>query len=254
MVAGRYTKSLQQTSPSLCFGDAVEFQRWVHKGRSIVESQIGQTLQKYHMRSWFAAVVAATTVASYMWLFVFIAHSQTRRIILVVIAVCMIVVLCRGDRSSLGIMFRMTPSYKYWIKMTLLIGAVVALFFIIASIVFHFAKIHYLIPAMRPDRFFSSFWRTCIFYPILEEALFRFILCVSLVAIVGPRVTILLSGAIFAALHFLYGNPGPDNFIAGYFLAWAFLKSGSIATPIILHSLGNACALAVWVIHWQMIS
>jgi len=44
---------------------------------------------------------------------------------------------------------------------------------------------------------------------------------------------------LFAALHFLGGNPGPDNFIAGYILAWSYLKSESIAIPVLLHSLGN---------------
>jgi membrane protease YdiL (CAAX protease family) len=84
--------------------------------------------------------------------------------------------------------------------------------------------------------------------------LYRLVLCVALVGIAGQRWTILLSGALFAAMHFIYGNPSPDNFIAGYFLAWAFLKSGSILTPIVLHSLGNACVLALSLANWYRIS
>ena len=44
--------------------------------------------------------------------------------------------------------------------------------------------------------------------------------------------------------------PGPDNLIAGFFLAWAFLKSGSIIVPLALHALGNLCALVSWVGMW----
>jgi membrane protease YdiL (CAAX protease family) len=94
----------------------------------------------------------------------------------------------------------------------------------------------------------------CFFAPLLEEALYRLILCVALVRIAGPQWTILASGAIFAALHFVGGNPSPENFIGGYFLAWAFLKSGSILTPIVLHSLGNACVVALHVANWYKIS
>jgi membrane protease YdiL (CAAX protease family) len=46
-----------------------------------------------------------------------------------------------------------------------------------------------------------------------------------------------------AILHVLYGNAGPDNLIAGFFLAWAYLKSGTILVPVVLHSLGNVGVL-----------
>ena len=46
----------------------------------------------------------------------------------------------------------------------------------------------------------------------------------------------------------------PDNFIAGFFLTWAYLKGGSLAVPVVLHALGNLCAVAAqaaaW--HWMM--
>jgi uncharacterized protein len=53
------------------------------------------------------------------------------------------------------------------------------------------------------------------------------------------------SGMIFGALHVLYGNPPPDNFIAGSFLAWAYLKIGTIVVPIASHLLGNLCVVAM---------
>ena len=90
--------------------------------------------------------------------------------------------------------------------------------------------------------------------PILEESVYRLALCVPLAALCGPRWTIAVSGAVFAALHFVYGNPGPDNFIAGYFLAWAYLKSGTLMIPMALHALGNACVIALHVGTWYWLS
>jgi membrane protease YdiL (CAAX protease family) len=105
-----------------------------------------------------------------------------------------------------------------------------------------------------PERALSTLVVFCISAPILEEALYRLVLCVALVRIAGPRWTIFASGAMFAALHFVWGNASPDNFIAGYFLAWVFLKSGSILTPLVLHSLGNLCVLGFYVANWYRIS
>jgi membrane protease YdiL (CAAX protease family) len=59
-----------------------------------------------------------------------------------------------------------------------------------------------------------------------------------------------LSGITFGMLHILNGNAAADNMVAGFFLGWAFLKSGSIVVPIVLHSLGNLCVLASWVATW----
>ena len=81
--------------------------------------------------------------------------------------------------------------------------------------------------------------------PLVEEAIFRFALCSGAENLLGPRTTIVLSGLAFAAMHYVVDNPGPDNFIAGYVLAWAYLKSRSILVPIILHALGN---LSIYVI------
>ncbi len=67
----------------------------------------------------------------------------------------------------------------------------------------------------------------CVCYPVLEEMLYRLVLCAPLVALLGPWYAIVISGAAFGALHFLYGNPAPTNFVAGYLLAWPYLRSGS---------------------------
>jgi len=71
-----------------------------------------------------------------------------------------------------------------------------------------------------------------------------------MVALLGPRGTIVASGLLFGALHVLYGNPGPDNLLAGFLLAWTYLRSGSILVPFALHALGNLGVLASWVALW----
>ena len=55
----------------------------------------------------------------------------------------------------------------------------------------------------------------------------------------GKWPTIIASGLVFAALHFRFGVASPDNAIAGFVLAWAYIKSESILVPITLHALGN---------------
>jgi membrane protease YdiL (CAAX protease family) len=217
-----------------------------------METRIGHTFQGHRIAAWLAVVVAVVAVATDMWLAASRVCQETPRLVVAVIAISMMAALCRGNRDSLGVTPRMLPSYWYWTKVTLFIGVAVGLFCVVSGVVLHFVGIHIPMPATPPDQILSSLIYMCVKAPLLEESTYRLVLCVPLVAVAGSRATIFLAGAVFAALHFVYGNPTPDNFIAGYFLVWAFLKSGSIATPILLHSLGNACALAAHVIHWQM--
>jgi membrane protease YdiL (CAAX protease family) len=103
-----------------------------------------------------------------------------------------------------------------------------------------------------PATFWPTFVHMCVVYPLLEELTFRAALCTPLAAVAGPWPAVLFSGATFAAVHFLYGNPGIDNFIAGYFLAWAYLKSGSILVPILFHALGNFVILLGMMVAWDV--
>jgi membrane protease YdiL (CAAX protease family) len=103
----------------------------------------------------------------------------------------------------------------------------------------------FTIPRIAPDQAISRFVDMCVIAPVVEESIYRLVLCFPTTATIGSTGAIILSGATFAGLHFAYGNPSPDNFVAGYILAWAYLKSGSIMVPITLHSLGNSVAFAV---------
>jgi membrane protease YdiL (CAAX protease family) len=86
----------------------------------------------------------------------------------------------------------------------------------------------------------------CILAPLLEESLYRAVLCVGVAAVLGDRWAIAASGVAFALLHVFYGNPSPENLLGGFVLGWAFLRSGSLFVPLLLHAGGNA---VVWLVH-----
>ena len=214
-----------------------------------MDTPLGYALQKPLAKAWFAVGIALTAIGTDFFL-----ESFRLRSLVIGVSVIILVLLAQGDRASLGLVVRLRPNYRYWVKGALGIGAAVAGFCIVAAFLLWIIGIRMPIPATPPERVLSALASYCISAPVLEEALYRLVLCVALVRIAGPWRTIFASGAIFAALHFVWGNASPDNFIAGYFLAWSFLKSGSILTPIVLHSLGNGCVLALHVANWYRIS
>jgi membrane protease YdiL (CAAX protease family) len=87
----------------------------------------------------------------------------------------------------------------------------------------------------------------------VEEGVYRLLLCAPLVAVLRPGGAVAASGVVFAALHFRYGNPSPDNFIGGYLFAWAYLKSGTIAVPLALHAAANLAATAINLAGWWLL-
>jgi uncharacterized protein len=173
-----------------------------------------------------------------------------RRAALPLLAVGSYLLLTRGDVKSLGL--RLTPEQGigYWVKATLLIGAAVGA--AIAGFVGFFLLMRWELPLYRlpPEYFWPVFLHACVYAPLVEEATYRLALCAPGPAVVGAWGTVLVSGSLFAALHFLYGNPGPDNFVAGFFFAWSYLKSGSVVVPVALHSLGNAVAMSSQLAAW----
>jgi membrane protease YdiL (CAAX protease family) len=199
-------------------------------------------------------MIAAAAVVADMWLSALPAYGETPRVAVTIVAVLLVAALCRGDRASLGLSHRMLPMYRYWAGATLAIGGIVGLSCVLAVVFLHFMGIRIRMPATPPSDILSVGVPLCVIAPVLEEALYRVVLCVPLAAAAGPKVTIFVAGTAFAGSHFAHGYPGPDNVIAGYFLVWAFLKSGSVLTPMLLHLLGNACVLAARVIHWHLIS
>ena len=83
--------------------------------------------------------------------------------------------------------------------------------------------------------------------PLLEELLFRgFLLPGWTASRLGPTGAIGLSSALWALGHMQYDVFGMAHvFCLGVLLGWLRLHSGSIFTPMILHTLQNAGTLAV---------
>ncbi|MHC5539289.1 lysostaphin resistance A-like protein [Singulisphaera rosea] len=178
-------------------------------------------------------------------------HSYSGpRLIPPIVALTIYGVLVRGDLTSLGFGVRPVQGYRYWATATLLIGLVVGLISLTVGAVYVAAGVAIPILGVPLPLVPQFLFRMCVVAPLVEELIYRSVLCTLTSPSLKPGLTIAVSGVAFAFLHVLYGNPGPDNFAAGFLLAWAYLKSGTILTPVFLHSLGNLCVLAVWVFVW----
>lgn len=167
-----------------------------------------------------------------------------------------LVALHLRDRGSFA--FRLSPlqGWFYWAKVTIVLVA----FFLIVIVAFAAVFLRFLHYSIPPSYFYlshrSQIWPLfvwmCVIAPTTEEVVFRLAICPPVTAWLGPKAAIAISGVVFAAVHVLRGNPGPDNLLAGFFLGWAFLKSGTLAVPMALHFLGNSCAFAcqVFCFYW----
>ncbi len=78
--------------------------------------------------------------------------------------------------------------------------------------------------------------------PVAEELFFRGFMLGGLVAAVGDLRAIVVSSALFAAMHASIGTFIP-LFAAGVLLAWLYLRTRSIWPPIAAHSTQNALAI-----------
>ncbi len=155
----------------------------------------------------------------------------------------------RPEHGADAVGLRLVPArgVVHWLKVTLVLGVIfVALLFVVPWIL-RACGVAMTSPAWTHDRarlvsrLISQGW----LYPFHEEVIYRLVLVGALAAWFRPWVTIVLGTIAFAALHWLYGNPAPDNQLAGFVLVWAFLSSRSLFVPIVLHSLGNLCGIAV---------
>jgi membrane protease YdiL (CAAX protease family) len=106
------------------------------------------------------------------------------------------------------------------------------------------------VPTLPPGDAIARSIYSCVQVPLLEEAPYRPVLCVPLVAVAGSRSTVIAGGPVSAALHFVHGNRLPDNFIAGFFLCWAYLKGGSLVVPMVFDSVGNGFVVVVQLCNW----
>jgi uncharacterized protein len=158
--------------------------------------------------------------------------------------------LAGGDLPSTGLVLRPVQGWAYWARATLWIGLAVGALIALGLGAWVLAGGELIVYTVRPDEIGDSFVRMCVLAPLLEETLYRLVLCVPLAVALGPWGAIVVSGLAFGGLHVVYGNPSPENLAGGFFLAWAYLTSGTITVPLLLHGLGNLVVLAGHVGTW----
>jgi membrane protease YdiL (CAAX protease family) len=171
------------------------------------------------------------------------------------IALAAYVAMAKSPYGDLGLRVTAENGARYWLKLGLILGASLSIIAVIGIAMLRFGYLWQVaerIPAVPPDAILERFRVMCMEAPLLEEFLYRLIVCVPL-AIRSERIAIVGSGLLFAGLHFVYGNPSPENFVAGYFLAWCYLKSGTILVPIAFHAGGNAIALGFQSAAWYVL-
>lgn len=172
-------------------------------------------------------------------------RDNTRRGLFAAAAVGVMLILARGDRAALGLRVSLHRGWWWWTKLALLIGlglgVVIALSGGVLWLLGNRPEVRSMFTA--ESQFRRVMWNAVIIAPVLEEPIYRLLLCVPIAAALGRWPAVIASGAVFGYLHFRYGNPSPDNFFAGYVLAWVYLESRSLVLPILLHAIGNAIVM-----------
>jgi membrane protease YdiL (CAAX protease family) len=172
------------------------------------------------------------------------------RTLLPVVGLAGLLILSKADRGALGL--RLTPlqGWGHWVRLILVIGLIVGLVSLV--LLFIGRRLGYTIEigVLAPVELAARFQQACVEAPLIEEATYRLVLCAAAAAVLGFWPTVALSGLVFGYLHVRYGCAAPDNLIAGFFLGWAYLRSGSIAVPVLMHSLGNLCIMLLQLGLW----
>ncbi len=162
----------------------------------------------------------------------------------------LVAVLCLGNGDITELGMRLTPvqGWRYWCRLAFWFGLLVAVVLAIFAGVWH--TFGWTIPIYRTRPSVEALIHMCVMAPVSEEIIFRGLLTLAILQTCGRLGTIAMSGIVFAAVHVLCGRASPENLLAGFLLAWAFLKSGTILVPIAMHSCGNFLALAAQVAAW----
>jgi membrane protease YdiL (CAAX protease family) len=217
----------------------------------MAHTAIGQRLNSSPARLAAATAVASLAVAGDLALVRWgrLPESTEGRGVLALTALAVHLWLVRGDLASVGLGMPV-QGWRYWGRAAALLGLVVAACLVLGLGAWVLSGHPLPLYATDPRDLGAAFLRACVFAPVLEETTYRLVVCVPLSACLGPRTAIAVSGLAFAGLHVAYGNPSPENLVGGFLLAWAYLKSGSVVVPVLLHGSGNLVALAWQVATW----
>lgn len=217
-----------------------------------MQSAIGRHFSdEPRMRYWGLALALGTVAADMV--VVTLHASESVRLALALTAFAAVVYLSDGDLRSLGLRSSPKQGWRPWIRTSLKIGLIVAFCVAVGLGIWSLTGRQIRIHSLPPSHIVFSFLHMCVLAPVLEETIYRVIVCVALARLVGCWKTIAVNGILFAALHVVYGNPSPENLVGGFFLAWVYLKSETILLPIVLHSLGNFIALLAQVATWHFL-
>jgi uncharacterized protein len=223
--------------------------RRVRRALSLADSPIGRGLSRPVTIA--MAVIAALVIAHDLDWFSTGHHWGALRLGTGAAATCIFIYFARNNLDAIGVRLRPLPSLRYWVLALVAIAAIFAVLVIVATIVYLHLDLE--VQPRLPSSF-DYVWNMVVDAPFVEEAIYRWVLVTAIAALGGRWLAVLISGAIFAYLHFLYGNPGPDNFIGGYFFAWMYLRSGSILTPIAFHAIGNGSLIVLDVIAYYVMA
>jgi membrane protease YdiL (CAAX protease family) len=164
----------------------------------------------------------------------------------------LVAILCLNDGAppSLGMQGAPLQGWRYWYRLALWFGAAIGTLVLIYGGACLLMKKEIPVYRTDPRDLSSQLFLMCVYAPVAEEVVYRSLLVTAVFPVAGHYGTILISGLVFALIHVLGGIASPENQIAGFLLAWAFLKSGTILVPLAMHSAGNLIALASHVAAW----
>lgn len=218
-----------------------------------MDTPIGQSLRQSPVHLAWASGAAAAFVLGDVLLCLRPEAILPYRLVFLPLTLIVLMRMPHCDRPSLGLTMRPRQGWVYWGKVTILIGVFMG--FVVGGglIVMRFKSGTFASFGRSPGHFVEALLPACVNAPIIEETIYRLILCVPAVCLLRPAGAIVLSGAVFAIFHFTSGVASPDNFVAGYILCWAYLKSGSLLVPIVLHALGNFCILLLQLGAWYLV-
>jgi membrane protease YdiL (CAAX protease family) len=84
--------------------------------------------------------------------------------------------------------------------------------------------------------------------PLTEELFFRGYLFGQFKGAGHVRLGIIVSAALFGAIHFSDAYNVPAICLFGVVLAWLFHRTGSLLAPIVAHAVNNAVSIAIMVL------
>ena len=159
----------------------------------------------------------------------------------------------RRKRPGVGWLHsRPNGGWRLWAKVSLIVGGwALLLWFLLYGIA---SRVDWGpgFPSIDPKEVPWLLFPVCVLAPLIEEGVYRVLLCTALATRFRHRTVIIISGTLFALLHFTYGTLAPTNLLAGYLLSWAYLMSGSLWVPVIWHSAGNMGILAAGMVLFRL--